>query len=54
MPRREVTRAAVERDWAARGFSGGLWVDPPGRRWEDFTHAQKVLGVSHRKGFWMG
>lgn len=28
----------VSKDWAARGFSCGLWVDPPGQRWEDFTH----------------
>jgi quercetin dioxygenase-like cupin family protein len=29
----------ISRDWAARGFSCGLWVDPPGQRWEDFVHA---------------
>jgi len=23
---------------AGRGFSCSLWVDPPGRRWEDFVH----------------
>jgi quercetin dioxygenase-like cupin family protein len=28
----------ISRDWAARGFSCGLWVDPPGQRWEDFVH----------------
>lgn len=33
-----VDRAEVEADWAARGFSCDLWVDPPGRRWEDFVH----------------
>ena len=22
-----------------RGFSCELWIDPPGQRWEDFTHA---------------
>ena len=35
--------AAVERDWAARGFSCALWVDPPGRCWEDFVHATDEL-----------
>ena len=25
--------------WSARGFSCELWVDPPGQRWEDFTHS---------------
>ena len=28
----------VAREWAARGFSCDLWVDPPGQRWEDFVH----------------
>jgi mannose-6-phosphate isomerase-like protein (cupin superfamily) len=31
-------RDKVAADWAARGFSCGLWVDPPGQRWEDFVH----------------
>jgi quercetin dioxygenase-like cupin family protein len=29
----------ISRDWAARGFSCDLWVDPPGQRWEGFVHA---------------
>ena len=29
----------IAADWAARGFSCDLWTDPPGQRWEDFTHA---------------
>jgi len=24
--------------WAEKGYSCDLWVDPPGRRWEDFVH----------------
>jgi quercetin dioxygenase-like cupin family protein len=32
-------RQQIAADWAARGFSCGLWTDPPGQRWEDFTHA---------------
>ena len=28
----------VSKDWAARGFSCALWIDPPGQRWEDFVH----------------
>ena len=28
----------VSQQWAARGFSCDLWVDPPGQRWEDFIH----------------
>ncbi len=32
-------RKKIAADWAARGFSCDLWTDPPGQRWEDFTHA---------------
>jgi mannose-6-phosphate isomerase-like protein (cupin superfamily) len=28
----------VAKNWAARGFSCGLWTDPPGQCWEDFVH----------------
>lgn len=38
-----VDRATVARDWEARGFSCGLWTDPPGQRWEDFVHATDEL-----------
>jgi mannose-6-phosphate isomerase-like protein (cupin superfamily) len=31
---REKTRA----EWAAKGFSCGLWIDPPGQVWADFVH----------------
>lgn len=33
-----VEREQIAADWAARGFSCDLWTDPPGQRWEDFTH----------------
>jgi quercetin dioxygenase-like cupin family protein len=33
-----VDRSAVERSWRERGFSCGLWVDPPGRVWADYVH----------------
>ena len=33
-----VDVSRVEADWKARGFSFGVFVDPPGRRWDDFTH----------------
>lgn len=32
-------REQIAADWAARGFSCPLWTDPPGQRWEDFTHS---------------
>jgi quercetin dioxygenase-like cupin family protein len=28
----------LEATWAQRGFSCGLWTDPPAQRWEDFRH----------------
>ncbi len=31
-------QAEVAADWRARGYSCGTFVDPPGRRWEDFMH----------------
>lgn len=36
-------QAAVERDWRARGFSCGLWTDPPGQEWRNFVHATDEL-----------
>src|ERR1051325_4900571 len=36
-------RARIASDWAARGFGCEPWVDPPGQRWEDFTHATDEL-----------
>jgi mannose-6-phosphate isomerase-like protein (cupin superfamily) len=33
-----MDRVKVEKDWRARGFSCGLWIDPPGQVWEDYQH----------------
>ena len=38
-----VDRDAVRADWEARGFSFGLWTDPPGQVWADFIHATDEL-----------
>ena len=38
-----VDRDEVARDWRARGFSCGLFVDPPGREWLDFVHGTNEL-----------
>jgi quercetin dioxygenase-like cupin family protein len=38
-----VERAAVADDWGARGFSCGLFVDPPGREWRDYVHSMNEL-----------
>ena len=39
----KLERAQVERGWHARGFSCGVWVDPPGQVWEDYVHATDEL-----------
>lgn len=36
-------RAQVEQAWEARGFSCGLWVDPPGQAWEGYVHGTDEL-----------
>ena len=33
----------IEKDWKARGFSFGIWTDPPGQIWEDYEHATDEL-----------
>ncbi|MCH8029116.1 MAG: cupin domain-containing protein [Candidatus Dadabacteria bacterium] len=38
-----VDRNKVEEEWGARGFSCGLWTDPPGREWKDYVHNNDEL-----------
>ncbi len=38
-------RQKIAAEWGARGFSCEVWVDPPGQRWEDFTHATAELVI---------
>lgn len=33
-----VDFSAVEANWRLEGFSFGIFRDPPGREWNDFTH----------------
>ena len=33
-----MNREQVKQDWAARGFSCDVWIDPPGQVWADFVH----------------
>jgi len=33
-----VSHSAVEREWRERGFSFGVFRDPPGQEWNDFVH----------------
>jgi mannose-6-phosphate isomerase-like protein (cupin superfamily) len=37
-PSTSVDQNAVAADWRARGFSCGLWIDPPGQVWADYMH----------------
>lgn len=44
------TREALAEDWAQKGFSCDLWVDPPGQRWEDYVHeVDELLFVAEGK-----
>ena len=38
-----VDQKAVEKDWKARGFSCDLWIDAPGRVWQNFIHETDEL-----------
>ena len=31
-------KAAIQQDWAARGYSCDIWSDPPGQAWQDYIH----------------
>ena len=33
-----IERSEVEKDWHARGFTCGLWIDHAGRTWRDDDH----------------
>ena len=40
-----IDQKCISEDWAARGFSCQLWIDPPGQCWEDFVHNTDELVV---------
>ena len=33
-----MDRSKVKADWQKRGFSCGIWTDPPGQVWADYVH----------------
>ena len=33
----------VKTDWEKRGYSFGIWIDPPGQVWEDYVHGVDEL-----------
>jgi quercetin dioxygenase-like cupin family protein len=38
-----LDRNEVACEWGKRGYSCDLFVDPPGREWNDFVHAANEL-----------
>lgn len=38
MQQTKTTKEAVGAEWARRGFSCELWIDPPSQVWHDFLH----------------
>ncbi len=38
-----IDDAQIRQDWARRGFTCGIWVDPPGQVWEDYVHETDEL-----------
>lgn len=39
----QVDRASIGANWAQRGFSCEIWVDPPNRVWHDVRHEVDLL-----------
>jgi quercetin dioxygenase-like cupin family protein len=38
-----LNRDQVAHDWGSRGYSCGVFTDPPGREWNDFVHMTNEL-----------
>ena len=38
-----INQTTVQQDWANRGFSLGIWTDPPGQVWKDYVHETDEL-----------
>lgn len=38
-----IDRTIVAKDWHARGFSCGMWIDHAGREWRDVAHEREEL-----------
>ena len=38
-----LTREEVSQSWSQRGYSCDLFIDPPGREWNDFVHSSNEL-----------
>lgn len=40
-----LDRDQVSHDWSQRGYSCDVFVDPPGREWNNFVHATNELVI---------
>lgn len=38
-----VEKSEIEKEWHARGFSCGIWIDHAGRIWQDDRHDRDEL-----------
>ena len=38
MPPTKMDKNTIRAEWARRGFSCDLWIDPPDQIWHDFEH----------------
>jgi quercetin dioxygenase-like cupin family protein len=36
--KKTINEKQIEKEWVSRGFSFGVWIDPPGQMWNDFVH----------------
>jgi len=52
----EVNAEKIAAEWAERGFTCELWVDPPGKHWENFVHEvdELVMVIEGTMEFEMG
>jgi quercetin dioxygenase-like cupin family protein len=40
-----INEEVIQKNWKSRGFSFGVFEDPPGQIWKDFTHKTDELFV---------
>lgn len=45
MAEAKINQAEIAAQWKARGFSFGVFTDPPGQEWKDFVHDSDELLV---------
>jgi cupin 2 domain-containing protein len=39
----DITLAITKENWRKRGYTCGIWIDPPGQTWNDFLHDSDEL-----------